>query len=167
MKSYDYSPTGGFTLKLEPCYGSGIQSSWKDTRRQTIEQRLPEVMVSLRQHVARRKEERDRAQRRAERLEIEQARRAELRARVEAEREAVAKLEADFAAWDRAQRVRAFVAAVERQPARLVIADLAIWAKWARGCADRIDPLTDSPPSIHDTPESDMKPIGQWQLDDE
>jgi len=167
MKSYDYLPTGEFSLKIEPCYGSGIQSSWKDSRNQRIEQRLPEVLVSLRRHAALRKEERAKAQRRAARLEIEQTRRAELRARVEAESDAIAKLESDFEAWDRAQRIRAFVDAVEQRPDRLDISDLPMWAQWARGCADRIDPLTDSPPSILDTPEADMRPISIWQLDED
>ena len=48
-------------------------------------------MVSLRRHAALRKVERARAQRRAAGFEKELERRAELRARVEAEREALAK----------------------------------------------------------------------------
>lgn len=167
MKSYDYLPTGEFTLKIEPCYGTGIQSSWRDSRNLPLEQRLSEVMISLRRHAGRRKEERAKAQRRAARLAVEQARRADLRARVEAEREAILSLESDFEAWDHAQRIRAFVDAVERQPDRLHIPDLPSWAEWARGCADRVDPLTDSPPSILDTPEADLRPISSWQLEDD
>lgn len=166
MKSYDYVPTGEFSLKMEPCYGSGLQSNWKDSRNQQIEQRLSEVMVSLRRHAALRKQEREKAQRRAARLEIELARRAELRARVEAERAAVAKLECDADNWDRARRIRAFVRAVERRPASLQIPDLSTWTEWARGCADRIDPLADVPPSILDTPEADLGPISLWQIED-
>ncbi len=167
MRSYDYHPTGEFTLKMEPCYGSGIQSSWKDTRNQRIEQRLNEVMVSLRRHAALRKVERARAQRRAARFEAEQHRRAELRARVEAEREAMAKLESDFDAWNRAERIRAFVAVVENHPAHRSDAGTPVWASWARGCADRIDPLKDAPPSVLDTPEADMRPISLWQFEDD
>jgi len=167
MKSYDYVPTGEFTLKIEPCYGSGIQSNWKDTRHHRIEQRLTEVMVSLRRHAALRKAERARAQRRAARFEREQERRAELRARVEAEREAMAKLESDFEAWNRAERIRAFVDVVETHPAHRSDAGLPAWASWARECADRIDPLKDAPPSVLDTPEADMRPISLWQFEDD
>jgi hypothetical protein len=167
MKSYDYAPTGEFTLKIEPCYNSGIQSSWRDTRHHRIEQRLIEVMVSLRRHAALRKVERARAQARAARYEREQERRAELRARVEAEREAMAKLESDFEAWNRAERIRAFVDVVESHPAHRSDAGLPAWANWARECADRIDPLKDAPPSVLDTPESDMRPISLWQFEDD
>lgn len=167
MKSYDYVPTGEFTLKIEPCYGSGIQSSWRDTRNQRIEQRLNEVMVSLRRHAALRKVERARAQRRAARLEKELERRAARRARVEAEREAMAKLESDFEAWNRAERIRAFVDVVETHPAHQSDAGLPAWASWARECADRIDPLKDAPPSVLDTPEADMRPISLWQFEDD
>jgi hypothetical protein len=167
MKSYDYVPTGEFTLKIEPCYGSGIQSSWRDTRNQRIEQRLNEVMVSLRRHAALRKVERARAQRRAARFEKELERRAAQRARVEAEREAMAKLESDFEAWNRAERIRAFVDVVETHPAHQSDAGLPAWASWARECADRIDPLKDAPPSVLDTPEVDMRPISLWQVEDD
>jgi hypothetical protein len=167
MRSYDYHPTGEFTLKVEPCYGSGIQSSWRDTRNQRIEQRLNEVMVSLRRHAALRKVERARAQRRAARFEAEQQRRAEMRARVEAEREAMAKLEIDFDAWNRAERIRAFVDVVETHPAHRSDAGLPAWASWARECADRIDPLKDAPPSVLDTPETDMRPLSLWQFEDD
>lgn len=166
MKSYDYVPTGEFTLKIEPCYGSGIQSSWKDSRNHRLEQRLTEVMVSLRRHAALRKIERARAQRRAARFEKEQERRAELRARVEAEREAMAKLESDFDAWNRAERIRAFVDAVERHPGRRSDPGLPAWASWARECADWIDPLKAAPPSVLDTPEADMRPMALWQFED-
>lgn len=167
MRSYDYHPTGEFTLKIDHCYGSAIQSSWKDSRNRRIEQRLNEVMVSLRRHAAERKVERARAQRRAARLEAEQQRRAELRARVEAEREAMADLESDFDAWNRAERIRAFVAVVEAHPDRRSDPETPAWAAWARACADRLDPLKESPPSILDTPEADMRPISPWQLEDE
>jgi hypothetical protein len=167
MKSYDYVPTGEFTLKIEPCYGSAIQSSWKDTRNTRIEQRLTEVMVSLRRHAALRKAERARAQRRAARLEKEHERRAELRARVQDEREAMAKLESDFEAWNRAERIRAFVDVVETHPAHRSDSGLPAWASWARECADRIDPLKDAPPSVLEPPEADMRAISLWQFEDD
>lgn len=166
MRSFDYAPTGEFTLKIEPCYAGGIQSSWRDSTRQRLEDRLTEVMVSLRRHAAQRKEERARTQRRAARHEEEQERRAALRTRVDAEREAVAKLEQDAGSWKRAEQIRAFVAAVEKAN-RLGTAESSSWADWARAYADRIDPLTEAPPSILDTPEAEMTPISLWQFNDD
>ena len=164
MKSYDYAPTGELSLKIEPCFGSGLQSTWRDTRHQRIEGRLCEVMVSLRRHAALRKAERERAQRRTERFEREQQRRADLRARVEAERSALAGLERDADAWHRAERIRAFVSAVEKEPRSLDDPEQKAWANWARNCADRLDPLETSAPSLLDTPEAEMQPISLWQF---
>lgn len=165
-RTYDYVPTGELTLKIEPCYGSGLQSTWKDTRHQRIEDRLSEVMISLRRHSALRKEERDKAQRKAARFEQEMQRRAELRARVEAERQAIAKLEQDAESWHRAERIRAYVSAVKPGQAGVLTAEQSEWVRWARACADRLDPLVASPPSLLDTPDAEMKPIALWQFND-
>ena len=35
------------------------------------------------------------------------------------------------------------------------------WVEWARACADRLDPLCENPPSVLDTPDSEMQPIAQ------
>jgi hypothetical protein len=167
MKNYDYVPTGEFTLKIEPCYSSGLQSTWRDTRHRRIEGRLTEVMISLRRHAALRKVERERSRRRAARFEREQQRRAELRERVENERRAVADLEDKFDAWRRAERIRTFVAEAEKAAISPDDRDLSDWTRWARSYADRIDPLTESPPSILDTPENEMRLISLWQFNDD
>lgn len=78
----------------------------------------------------------------------------------------MAKLEGDFDAWSRAERIGAFVNAVERHPDRRSDPGLPAGASWARECADRIDPLKDAPPSVLDTPEADMRPISLWQFED-
>ena len=117
-RTYDYVPTGELTLKIDPCYGSGLQSTWRDTRHQRIEERLTEVMVSLRHHAALRKAEREKAKRKAARFEQEQQRRGELRARVEAERRAVAKLEQDAENWSRAERIKGFGGAPPQEAQR-------------------------------------------------
>jgi hypothetical protein len=165
-RTYDYVPTGELTLKIDPCYGSGLQSSWRDTRHQRIEDRLAEVMVSLRRQAALREAEREKAKRKAARFEQEQQRRGELRARIEAERRAVAKLEQDAENWSRAERIRAFVAAAERRPAGADEAEQPDWVEWARACADRLDPLCENPPLVLDTPDSEMQPIALWQFKD-
>jgi hypothetical protein len=79
-------------------------------------------------------------------------RRANIRARVEAERQAVAKLEQDVESWQRAERIRAYVAAAEPGEAGVSTAEQSEWVRWARACADRLDPLVASQPSLLDTP---------------
>lgn len=163
-RAYDYVPTGELTLKIEPSYGTGLQSTWRDTRHSAFEQRLGEVMVSLRQHAALRKAERDKAKERQERSQLELQRRAELRARVEAERRAVERLEEQAADWRRAEQIRAYVAATERCAGASPTREQAEWAEWARAYADRLDPLRPSPHSVLDTPESEFQAIALWQL---
>ncbi|MEA3015785.1 MAG: hypothetical protein QOI38_507 [Sphingomonadales bacterium] len=165
-RTYDYLPTGELTLKIDPCYGSGLQTTWRDTRHQRIEQRLTEVMVSLRRHAALRKAEREKAKRKAVRFEQEQQRRGELRARIEAERRAVTKLEQDAENWSRAERIRAFVAAAERREDGGDKLEQSDWVEWGRACADRLDPLCEGAPSLLDTPDSEVQPIALWQFKD-
>lgn len=76
-------------------------------------------------------------------------------------------LESDFDAWNRAERIRAFVDAVERHPDRRSDLELPAWASWARECANRIDPLKEAPPSVLDTPKAEMRPISLWQFEDD
>lgn len=116
-RTYDYVPTGELTLKIEPSYGTGLRSTWRDTHHCAIEQRLGEVMVSLRQHVAWRKTERLKAKERQERLQLELQRRSDLRARVETERHAVGRLEEQAASWHRAEQSEPTSSPPSRVPA--------------------------------------------------
>ncbi|HEX8481138.1 MAG TPA: hypothetical protein VF650_04470 [Allosphingosinicella sp.] len=163
-RSYDYVSTDELTLKIEPSHGTGLQSSWRDTRYSAVERRLGEVMVSLRQHAAWRKAERDKAKLREERLQLELQRRAELRTRVEAERRAIERLEEQAANWRRAEQIRAYAAAAERCAGASSTREQAEWAEWARAYADRLDPLRPSPHSVLDTPESEFQPIALWRV---
>lgn len=72
-------------------------------------------------------------------IELEQR---EAHARAAEERKAVEKLEADALAWERAERLRAYIAAVAAVPvAEEAAGDRCRWIKWANGQADVIDPL--------------------------
>lgn len=163
-RTYDYVPTGELTLKIDPSYGTGLRSTWRDTRHCAVEQRLGEVMVSLRQHVAWRKTERLKAKERQERLQLELQRRSDLRARVETERHAVGRLEEQAASWHRAEQIRAYVVAAEQCAGPSPTQEQAEWAEWARAYAGRLDPLRPSPPSVLDTPEREIQPIAIRQL---
>ena len=73
---------------------------------------------------------------------IEQEER-EARARAVEECKALDKLHADALAWESAQRLRAYIAAVAASPEpEGEGADRAIWIDWATRQADAIDPLT-------------------------
>lgn len=176
--AYSYTPTGELTIKIDQMYGSGLRSVWNDTKRRQVETCLRDVMLSLRRAAAWQAAENAKAEARRLRHEVEEQRRAALRAEIEAERARVEQLEKDAAAWRRAQDIRAFVAARATQmairagqPDRTSADDrkddfeARRWLQWASDQADRIDPLRTSPPSIIDTPEHDVSPVSIWSFD--
>jgi hypothetical protein len=98
----------------------------------------------------RRKEE-ERA-RRAREEELERQRR-ELQERRQAEQGRVDRLLRDAIAWQQAQSLRSYTraaeqAALERDGQIEEGGEFARWLAWARDLADRLDPLSPSPPSI-------------------
>lgn len=165
--TYQYRPTGELTLTLSPAWGSGLQSTWKDSKARKIEDRLGEVVLGLRKLAHWRAADRKREQARQARHEADQQRRAALRAQVAAERERVSRLEADAAAWQRAEAIRAFAAARQASGHPDTDIDLEAWLAWAHDQADRIDPLRPSPASVLDTPESEMQPVPIWNFPNE
>ncbi len=164
---YDYVPTGELTLKLDGGYGSGLRSNWSDGRHQRLEDCLNQVIVSLVQMAAWLTAERLKREERERRFQAEQDRRAALRHRVEQERQAVTKLEKDAQAWQRARTIRAYVDAVEAKARASGTPndEQANWTVWARQQADRIDPLSENPPSVLDVKEEAIHPLSWWEWD--
>jgi hypothetical protein len=98
-----------------------------------------------------RREEEEECQREAEEERIRREREAERRA----EQSRVDRLIADADAWQKSQTLRAYIQAVEeraiREHGRIEEgSEPDCWLKWAHRQADRLDPLTPSPPSIID-----------------
>lgn len=104
----------------------------------------------------RQEEEKERQRQEMARLrEAERQRQAELRRKIQEERERVSKLVTDAENHQKSQQIRSFIATVEREHQNgntvYVNADeYQSWIKWARDQADRLDPLSDSPPSVLD-----------------
>jgi hypothetical protein len=166
--TYAYEPTGELTLKIEGGHGSGQQTTWKDTRHQKIETRLNEVMIGFRVIADHRLMEQRKADDRKRRYDLIQRERAALRQRIDEEKRAVERLETDATAWVRAEQLRAYIEAVERQNADADnLSEKADWLAWAYQQADRLDPLRQSPRSILDTPEEDYRAFDLWQMRDE
>jgi len=167
VHTYDYIPGGTLTLKLDTPYSSGITGTFTDRARQSLEQKLNGVMLSM-VHVAEwRKEERRRQEEKGRRLEAENARRAEIRRRHAEEAARVKQLQKDADAWNAAEALRRYITAVEAQVnlsgAEMPIKDVPRWVRWAREQADRIDPLKKSPPSILDEKPPEL--LNGWQFE--
>jgi hypothetical protein len=165
--AYDFVPKGKFTLKLDGGYTSSVRGTFTDGERQKLEDKLHEVIVSMTAIAEVRKAERRTKERREEWLRDENARRAEVRKQQEVESAALKKLETDTRDWNLATQMRNYIAAVEAKR-RNEGADLSPesevgrWLHWARAQADRLDPLTISPPSVLD--EENPKELQYWQV---
>ncbi|WP_133162353.1 hypothetical protein [Hyphococcus luteus] len=169
IPNYDFFPTGKLTLKIDGHYGSRLRSTWNDTKRQWIEDRLNEVIVALLEASAWIKQRRKKQKEKEQRHQKELARRAEIRKRYDEECAAISQLETEATNWRQSENIRAYAAAFELRASengQLTEAQRE-WLLWAREHTDRLDPLCETKPSSLDTSEEDMRPISIWEMADE
>lgn len=103
------------------------------------------------------------------RREEEARRRAEKRQLIQSEQKRVDLLMEEARYWRASQDLRGYIEA--RKQMQLAIygridpeSDFARWLAWATQQADRLDPLTESPPSILDEPvPEEPKPRNWWE----
>lgn len=143
------APTGQLVLQLaEHSYSWShsirVRRSWGDGQKQRVEQCLNHVLVGL-VAIAECKKAR-RAEREAfqQRLREEERVRQEREAAIAREAERVRMIDQELGAWDKAERVRAFVAAARAAVpvGSALSAEREEWLQWASRYADRLDPLT-------------------------
>jgi hypothetical protein len=149
--------TGQLILESGASYDSTIHC--QDTGRGQIEDAINAVIVRWvvaagEGRIQRRREAEERARRQEEERQRRQ-REAEEQARQQAEQERLDALLSQASNWGRAQRLRAFVQAVEAAAVQLhgVLepgSELEQWLAWGREQADRLDPLTESSPAVLD-----------------
>lgn len=155
---YDYLSTGILVLDSgEGYYGPVHCRDTEKTRR--IEDAINSLVVRWVEEagrilMARRQEEEER-RRKAEEERSRRERETELRAKQESELSRLERFTTNAAAWREAENLRAYIEAAEeraiREHGRIEEgSELNHWLKWARQQADRLDPLTPSPPSILD-----------------
>jgi hypothetical protein len=158
-------PSGNLSLTIheaEDFYIYGCQKNWGDGKKAKIENRIGSFIDGLvTVAVAKKERDKERAEeerRRAERqrqLEEERRRRAELRQKYLEEEARVKNLISEAQNWKRSLILREYLTEIERRAGAGEVSftlekPLAEWLKWARDQADRLDPLTPSPPSILD-----------------
>ena len=155
-------------------YSDNFRKNWRDTKRKQLEDNLDAFVIGLIKRAAKKKEyrlqkeEEERKRQEMARLrEEERQRQAELNRKIQEERTRVSNLITDAENHQKSMQILDFVAAVEKEHrngnAVYVDADeYESWVKWARDQADRLDPLSDSPPSILDQAgETDDEQPGQ------
>lgn len=158
-----YEPSGQYELSItETGYWlSGVQKTWRDTKKKKLEDRLDKFIAGLIETAARVKQrdeekkiEDERRRQEALRQEELAHQRAEMKQQYKEEKERVETLMKQAAIWNKAQTLRNFIEFVKESHAGGEPVDpqseLAGWMSWAIEQADRLDPLCESPPSILD-----------------
>lgn len=164
---FDYVrvPSGKLCLTIHDrsySYSDNFRKNWRDTKRKQLEDSLDAFVSGLIKRAAKKKEyrqqkeEEERKRQEMARLrEEERKRQAELNRKIQEERTRVSNLITDAENHQKSLQIRDFVPAVEKEHrngnAVYVNADeYESWVAWARDQADRLDPLSNSPPSILD-----------------
>jgi hypothetical protein len=160
----DYFPSGLFVLEGNPNWHWYVLC--QDGKRSRVEDRILETISDWvagigKGRIARRQaeearqvqEEKDRIRRQQEQ-EL-QRRRANLEQKQKLERERVESLLREANSWYQSKSLREYLVAAERQALDQhgkieEGSELFRWLEWARQQADRLDPLTPTPPSILD-----------------
>jgi hypothetical protein len=148
---FEWASTGELTFQIEARMDYGERKNWKDTKTAPLEKKLSSILAGLSSasvsiKVLREKEEaRNREWAEDERRRLERARATETQRRL---RLSVVK---HTERWERAERLRAFIKAVEDRLKIAPIADQEMaspWIDWARKQADLLDPLQENPALI-------------------
>lgn len=144
---FEWTSTGELTFQIEARMDYGERKNWKDTKTAPLEKKISSILAGLSSasvsiKVLREKEEvRNREWAEDERRRLERARATEIQRRL---RLSVVK---HTERWERAERLRAFIKAVEDRLKIAPIADREManpWIDWARKQADLLDPLQEN-----------------------
>ena len=172
---YRRVPSGRLGLRITSGIGWGQRGCWVDDRRRKLDVQLKSVLAALHRATenikAERREaeeqERQRQQREREQREWEAQQQEKLEG-IRQEEERLQQLMAEADSWNRAQQLRFYLQAVRHRASCqkgeiLNESDLHDWLRWAEQQADRLDPLTSSPPSILDEKEKwERNPYRRW-----
>jgi len=141
---WDYIPTGSLSLSINEWGAYGIRKNWSDTKSKKIEDRLGDAVIGIAKVAYSKKQERLKREEESRIREIEQKKRAEEIARREIEKKRLIELENQAQLWERSNRLRAYISAVEKiffpYPDNLK-EQIEKWIAWAKLHADRLDPL--------------------------
>ncbi len=158
LADYEAKATGRLAIELVPPYRQkGVIRRWSDHKTGSLEDKLPEIL----QAIAFRSAEAETQQRQAER-EAAERRRAweatvERAKRRHAEQQREDALGEQLARWQQATQIRDYCDTVEATHA----ADPAAleWVRWARGHADRLDPLDVAPHAPEPRPPGSIRDL--------
>jgi hypothetical protein len=173
-----YEPTGLLTFRIDqPTYRLVARKTWSDTPRRSLDHHLHEIVAGLPVIAAaiRTRDEEREAQR--QEWEAERERRVQLAREAEGQRRLRLRMVAHMRSWERATRLRSFVAEVERSGAshQENAVQLKSWLTWARAHIERLDPITSDikailsleveiPAHFENSYHHGPKPVDWWDL---
>lgn len=148
---YDYSPSGRLSLKIKELEGSGVRKIWSDGKKRKVEDSLNAFIVGLIRAAVEKRTSRLESEERERKWQEQKDRREEQIKEIER----IKTLKEEAKAWNESQQLRAYIKAVEedalqRHDKIKQGSELDQWLVWANQQADRLDPLTENPPSILD-----------------
>ncbi len=172
-------PSGRLALHIDDAdayWASGCRKSWRDAKKQRIEDRLNQFVAGLVHFAARKREYEEEQEKAAQRRQEEERRRQEeadrreeKRRLIKAEQARVESLMQESKCWTVSQNLRRYIEARRQQHLTIhgkidLDGEFGRWVDWATQQADRLDPLTKSPPSILDEPmPEEVKPRAWWE----
>ena len=163
--AYEWVPTGKLVLRIEDYWSDRVRKSWGDGEKQRVEECLNAFIVSLIAVAETTKVHRLETEERQREYQEAERRRQQEAVRKAKEAEEIRALDASLAAWEKAQRIRLFVAALDELHAASrasTFGDVPItdWIAWATEYANRIDPLVIKPTVSKEA----VSPGSEWEL---
>lgn len=138
---YVYDSSGILELNID-VWAHGTRKHYKEGTRKRLEDLLNEFLVGLIMNAEQIKRDRIAEQVRQERERRERENREARQRQLEVEKSHQQKFEQDASNWQRAQQLRAFIAAFEQKHQPIMqSSELAGWVAWASNYAEGLDPL--------------------------
>lgn len=140
----------------------GFRLSWSDGKHQRVEELLGAFVTETARVAAFMKTKKDEYAKREKERQIEEERKAaaarrrqEMVAEINEERRRVEALKEEAENWKKSQTLRRYIEAVRQSAVERGLdvgadSETGKWLVWAAQQADRLDPLTESPPSVLD-----------------
>jgi len=164
--TYEFNPTGLFALRIRNVEHYNTRSLWSDSTSHKLEVLVDSFLIGLMNAaIAIRCREIENAIKARKQAQFEQNRHDALK-RINEEETRIKKLDDDATSWQKSLLIRDYVAAVKEKASRdeafAKDNDVETWSVWALQYADRLDPLTKSPPSILDEKDKYSKPYWHY-----
>ena len=112
-KDVEYLVTGELKVFIDHYLGETRQPTWSETKTISLEQRLPQVVEGLVEAAEKLKIIRIEEETRLEEMRLEENRKRELEAEERLRKEQIAQLEPCSLAWEKANRIRGFISALQ------------------------------------------------------